>query len=279
MIRRKAFLQLLLLFLIFFAGQVASALALAAFGVDDIFQSDIQNHMGPREIQLAIGVGQFLGMLLPGIIALRMTGDPIQSYFHKHQRWVFASLLLSYLISLPTFQAAFAWNAQFHPPQGWPFEIEAIPPMLYVLIEDPSIEGLILNLIILAILPAVGEEIIFRGLGLPITKNLVGNGHLAVIITSAIFSFIHLDFQGLMPRMVLGLVLGYAFYYSRNLLIPILIHFLHNASQVFLTFRQDPGVIRAETAPEMPGIFWLVTSIAGLVAIYLAIEWKDYEKI
>ena len=97
-----------------------------------------------------------------------------------------------------------------------------------------TIYDLLLNLFLIAIMPAFLEEIVFRGVYQQELSRIF-NCHIAIIITSLLFSLIHMQFFGFFPRFFLGIVLGYLFYYSQNLLMPIIGHFLNNAF-VILSF-------------------------------------------
>ena len=88
---------------------------------------------------------------------------------------------------------------------------------------------LFVNLIIVALLPAVGEELLFRGV---IQKELLGkfkSPHFAIVLTSIIFAAVHLQIQGFLPKLIIGLVLGYSYFWTRSLWYPIVLHFLNNA--------------------------------------------------
>ena len=94
---------------------------------------------------------------------------------------------------------------------------------------------LCLNLIVLAILPAIGEELTFRGvLQAHLFKRL--NAHVAVWLTAAVFSFIHFQFYGFIPRMLLGALLGYALLWSGNLRYSIIMHATNNAMAVLFFY-------------------------------------------
>jgi membrane protease YdiL (CAAX protease family) len=86
-----------------------------------------------------------------------------------------------------------------------------------------------LNIMIIAVLPAISEELIFRGVFQKIFQNIFRSGHLAVWFTSFLFSAIHLQFYGFLPRFILGLIFGYLFLWSRNLWFPVIAHFINNA--------------------------------------------------
>lgn len=105
-----------------------------------------------------------------------------------------------------------------------------------------TIGGLLLNLVIVALIPAVGEELTFRGvLQQSLTRKM--NPHVAIILSAAIFSFIHFQFYGFLPRMFLGILLGYMFYITGSLWTSILMHFLNNATAVVLYYLNNKGTI------------------------------------
>ena len=95
--------------------------------------------------------------------------------------------------------------------------------------------GLIINIIIIAVLPALGEEFLFRGLFQDIFTGLFKSPHFGIIFTALLFGIFHLQFYGLVPRLVLGLVYGYLFYWSRTLWLPVLAHFLNNLVPVIVS--------------------------------------------
>lgn len=87
----------------------------------------------------------------------------------------------------------------------------------------------IISLLVLALLPAIFEEMLFRGCLQKIMISLTRNAFIGILITSIIFSAIHFSFYGFLPRLFLGLMLGYIFYYSKNIWLNIIAHFLNNA--------------------------------------------------
>lgn len=91
---------------------------------------------------------------------------------------------------------------------------------------------IIVNFFIVAVLAAVSEELIFRGVLQRLMGTVIRNIHLNIFICAVIFSAFHLQFYGFIPRLALGLLLGYSFHYSKSLWVPILIHFLNNGTAV-----------------------------------------------
>jgi len=99
-----------------------------------------------------------------------------------------------------------------------------------------NIGDLLFNLFLIAIIPAIGEEMFFRRVIQKKLKNILRNPHIAILITSFIFSAIHMQFFGFLPRFFLGMVLGYLFYYSGNLWMSVIAHFINNALAILLMY-------------------------------------------
>ena len=98
-----------------------------------------------------------------------------------------------------------------------------------------SIGDLFINIFLIALIPAIGEELFFRGIIQKKLENIL-TPHLSVLIASFVFSAIHFQFFGFIPRFILGMILGYLFLYSRNLWTPIFAHFTNNVMGVLLMY-------------------------------------------
>jgi len=90
----------------------------------------------------------------------------------------------------------------------------------------------LLNLFVFALLPAIGEELFFRGLLQKHVIELTKNYHWGIFLTAIIFSAIHFQFFTFLPRVLLGIVLGYLFVWSKSIWLPAFAHFLNNALAV-----------------------------------------------
>ncbi len=106
---------------------------------------------------------------------------------------------------------------------------ERAAKLTIVLVSGTTISSLLINLIMIAVLPAISEEVLFRGILQPILIKSTRNIHIAIIITAAIFSAFHLQFYGFLPRFFLGIILGYLYVASGSLWLPIIAHFTNNA--------------------------------------------------
>lgn len=120
------------------------------------------------------------------------------------------------------------------------------------LLKDKSISVLILNLITIALIPALAEEWIFRGTFQQLLSEKL-NIHIAVLLASILFSLIHFEFSGFLPRIMLGMFLGYLFYYSSSLWISIFAHAINNGAQVILVYLNNVGIYKIDiNQPELP---------------------------
>lgn len=105
-----------------------------------------------------------------------------------------------------------------------------------LLLGDTSWGGLWANIVVVAMIPAIGEELLFRGALQSILHRWLKNPHVAIWITAIVFSAIHLQFYGFLPRVALGAFFGYLFYWSGNIWLPILAHFVNNAGVLITAF-------------------------------------------
>ena len=141
-----------------------------------------------------------------------------------------------------------------------------------------SMWGLLLNLLMIGVIAAVGEELIFRGLLQKLMYDLVKNVHVAIIITAILFSAFHFQFFSFLPRLVLGIILGYLMYMGRSIWYPIIAHFVNNAMGVIYYYFNSRG--SADDRLEEIGTSSLMP-IAALISLLLFtlffVLWK-YQK-
>jgi membrane protease YdiL (CAAX protease family) len=148
------------------------------------------------------------------------------------------------------------------------------------MVNVSDISGLIINLIMIAGLAAFGEELLFRSVLQSFLVKKCKNAHIGILITSIIFSLIHFDIYGFLPRLVLGLILGYMFYYSRSIWIPMAMHFVNNGTIVVLYFLNNVKVINidVESFGQTNVAVLILSIIAMIVLSYFSIRLSNKEK-
>ncbi len=141
------------------------------------------------------------------------------------------------------------------------------------LLLENGIFPFITNIIIIGIMAALTEELLFRGALLSIVRKNIKNPHIAIWIVAILFSAIHFQFYGFIPRMLLGAILGYLLYWSNNIWVPAFAHFLNNTVAVvgYKTgiFQNESGTL-ITNGMEAEEIFTTGTiTIAGLILFFL----------
>ncbi len=142
----------------------------------------------------------------------------------------------------------------------------------------PTLGGFLFNMLMIAVLPAIGEEFMFRGLLQRLLKDWLGNIHLAIFVSALLFSAMHMQFYGFFPRMVLGIMFGYMFYWTGSLWIPIFAHFIQNGLVVTVTYMGQKGLVGGDyenfgTSDHFYVILLSGISVAAL--LYLIYRWKQ----
>jgi len=108
--------------------------------------------------------------------------------------------------------------------------------MTYRFLDADNIQQLLVNLLMVAVLPALGEELIFRSILQKLFAAWTRNIHLGILIAAVLFSAMHVQFYGFLPRMALGILFGYLFFWSGSIWLPILGHFVNNGSAVIFYY-------------------------------------------
>jgi uncharacterized protein len=109
-----------------------------------------------------------------------------------------------------------------------------------------SLSEFLFAFFVIAILPGIGEELVFRGMLQTRLKQITGNYHFAIWISAALFSALHMQFFGFFPRMVLGALFGYLYAWSGNLIIPVAAHLVNNGFSLILIYLNQLGKIHVD---------------------------------
>ena len=146
--------------------------------------------------------------------------------------------------------------------------------LMQTLTANSNLLILSVNIGVMALLPALFEEFLFRGTIQQFFTKWFANRTVAIILTAFIFSAIHLQFYGFLPRFLLGIYLGYLFVWSKSLWLPIIAHFMHNANSLIFNYSaQQRGIdLEALDLNQLPGFYQVVilcTLCVGLGIYFL----------
>ncbi len=153
---------------------------------------------------------------------------------------------------------------------------DAARDMIESFLKVDYIGGLLFNIFMIAILPAIGEELIFRGVVQKIFIRWTNNIHAGIIITGLLFSMMHMQFYGFFPRWLLGIMLGYMLVWSGSIWVPIFVHFIYNAFAVTASYLIQKGYMTEDVAEY--GSAWEAIPVTVVTtAICAWFVWKMYQ--
>jgi membrane protease YdiL (CAAX protease family) len=162
----------------------------------------------------------------------------------------------------------FEWNKSLPLPE-WASSMEAdSEEKIKALLSKTGWSAVFVNILLISILPALGEEFFFRG----IIQNIIGatskNAWTAIIATALIFSAFHMQFEGFIPRVFLGVILGYLYVVSKSIWIPVFAHFINNFVQVSAHYIGKVYQIEQLENDEIQ-VPWFVGILSAVLVIWL----------
>lgn len=191
-------------------------------------------------------VGQFAIFIIPPLIFSFLVYRNVFQYLNLKKEFNFIPFILSVVliyINLPFISWLGSINQKLVLPdffsgiENWmKISEENATQQMKVFLDVKTTGAILLNFVMIALIPSVGEELLFRGVLIRVFEKGFKSIHLAVIISSILFSSLHLQFYGFLPRLVLGLLFGYIFIWTANLWIPIILHFLNNATVLIVYY-------------------------------------------
>lgn len=153
--------------------------------------------------------------------------------------------------------------------EKWMLEKEAQTERLTAILMDTATVGaLLVNLIIVVLIPAVGEEFLYRGILQNIFTEWLKSGTLAVVLTAILFSAAHLQFYGFLPRLILGLGFGFIYLWSEKLWLPIIAHLVNNLIPLVLSYFMGWENING-TMDEFSSGDGLLVAVPALIALLI----------
>ena len=191
-------------------------------------------------------------------------------------------LILSVTL-LPVVGALSAFNQNIMPQEGAVAEFmrnleDAADEILSLVTSQRSSWDLICNILVFAVLAGVCEEFFFQGALQPLLMKWSKNPHIGILLTALIFSALHFQFYGFIPRFLLGVYLGYLFFWSRSLWLPILAHVLHNALSILVDFTLQGRGIDTDSLQytDVRGSIPVAATCALVSAMAIVFLWRTY---
>lgn len=273
---------------------LASGFFILNYVVSSLFFSDISNVLLDKNVVITPYIitrfkwAQFAGATISFIFPALLFGyfsapQPFKYIgFHKNFSIIIALLAIILLFAIQPFVG---WlgningKANFGSMQQALKDSEAMyTRAIEAFLKMNSVADFIINIFIMALLPAIGEELFFRG---ALQKTLLRwnkKPWLSILLSSVVFALLHGTFFKILPIFVLGLMLGTVYYLTRNIWYPIIIHFLNNALAVSAAYFADRSELLKKLASDdftLPVIFTIASLALTIAIIYFMKKKSD----
>jgi|TARA_B110000879_G_scaffold19741_1_gene24203 hypothetical protein len=274
-------LVILLICLIFFS-LIGYGLAMLLFDLsfEELqLASNYKAIQGLKIVQVFSSLGTYL---LPVIILINILKEkPIQylKLTTSVNPWALIVAALMVITFFPLNGVIADWNMALPLPDALVQYEAKIEETIKRFLQMSTIGDLIVNLIVIALVAAIAEEVLFRGLIQRMILEKTQNHHVAIWVAAIVFSGIHFQFSGFFPRLFLGVLFGYIFYWGKSLWYPIVAHLLHNGITVVLVYIYGVEALEGMADDAESGSHIAMTVGATLIFAALVVHFfRDYRK-
>jgi len=276
------FITLVALTLIMFVGIVV---AIPIFDLSIANLGSIMSQSGNPEfinfmkfLQTLQGIGLFT---VPPILAAYLFAPSVKDYLglqSPNANSSFLLVILIMLLAIPLINLIAYFNANIDFPASLDslenylkVKEESAQQLIEAFLNVNTVGGLLFNIFLIGVLPAIGEELAFRGILQRLFTNWSRNPHVGIIVAAFLFSAMHMQFYGFIPRFLLGMLFGYLYYWSGSIWMPILAHFVNNTTAVLAYF-----FMGGEMVEQMDNMGVTTETIIAAVIGAVLFSWTVY---
>ena len=272
---------------------LVSIISIPVFGMDNFSKMisssmniGVENLSFLKFLQLVQSIGLFI---IPSILLAFLFGGSITGYLKLDKKPYYTSIILAIIIviiSSPFINFVGEINSKMTLPSAfssiekWMRASEDTAENLTKLfLKTDSTWGLLYNILLIGIIPAIGEELLFRGVIQRIFSEWTKNIHWGIWISAILFSALHFQFYGFIPRAILGAIFGYMLVWSGNLWLPVLAHFINNTVAVIAYHLYGEGLLSVD--PDKIGTnsdYHVVTIASVLLMGWMFWVFYNFEK-
>jgi membrane protease YdiL (CAAX protease family) len=253
----------------------------ASLLLNHLLNNPDQVENGWSAMMILQGTVHFFSYLLPCLlfwfyIEKKNLSDFAERKIPTFNIWLLVFLMV--LIFIPLNSQFIEWNSHMAFPESlaglekWMRDKEdQLAVLTGFLTKYDTISQLLFALFVVVLLPALGEELLFRGLIQRKFMEEWRNPHLAIWVAAAIFSAIHFQFYGFIPRMLLGALFGYLYYWTGSLWVAIFAHFINNGFVLVMMYLYNIKILKInlEETKTMPVMIVLASLALSLMTLFL----------
>ena len=270
---KQVFILLMLLFVSFIVFNALGMIGVSLIDAPSL--SDFENTATIQSLKFLQAFSSIGIFIVPSFLFAYLTSKSLN--FNPVSRQQFLLTVAIMCFTIPLINALALWNEGLHLPsflsglEDWMRSAESQAMQITeAFLKVDHWSGLFLNILIIGVIPALGEELLFRGVIQKELFSINGKIHLSIWITAFLFSAMHLQFLGFIPRFLIGGLLGYLFYWSGSIWLPILAHFVNNAGAVILSYfinQQSISIEVEHLGTEDGQLSMLVIALLGLLML------------
>ena len=279
---------------IFVFSMLSFAIASAIYGIGPEQLQDLLNDLDNpvaisvvKLIQTVSAIGTFI---LPALFLAYVFGNSTGEYLRLNKKTNWFSVVIVFLLfiaAVPLINFLGELNSRMELP-SWMAGLERqmrasedqAARLTEKFLEINTPFQLFFTIIMVAVLPALGEELMFRGILQRIFGEWSGSKHTGIWASAILFSAMHMQFYGFVPRMLLGVLLGYLFLWSGSLWLPVIAHFINNAAAVIASYMYNHETlsVNPDTIGTQNETLTVLASAALTAALLVLIYRREKER-
>jgi len=243
----------------------------------DVLKDIMENMSNYPDLMRGMQFLQTLAVfLVPAIICAWLYSDNYKEYLHADQPVhlpVAVWAVIGMIVVTPFINLTHSLNQQMVFPEAfksletWMKDTEdANDQLVELILNTKNIATIVFNFLAVCVVAAISEEFMFRGLLQTVLGKAIRNPHVLIWIVAILFSAIHFQFYGFVPRMLLGAWLGYLAYYTKTIWIPVLAHFTTNfyGLALYYLFQSKPDEMQKIDTIGAGSTWWLAVASLAL---------------
>ncbi|HLT87689.1 MAG TPA: CPBP family intramembrane glutamic endopeptidase [Sphingobacterium sp.] len=239
---------------------------------------------------LMLGVSSAGTFILPAYIFQRRNKGEKLFPRQNLTDWKMYTLGILFLFAFaPCMSLISEWNANMRFPETWRdieewmrVKEDQMALLTESIVMTTAWDRLLLNIVVMAVLPGIGEELFFRGALQQIGTRIFKNEYIAIWIVALVFSTIHVQFYGFFPRLLLGVFFGYMVVWTRNIWTAVIAHFVNNSMVVILAFyyaAQGKSYAELMESDSYPIIVYLGSLIFSIIIAFIFYQYTARIKL